>query len=389
MGSNYVNMRAENLYPVSDASFIKDIYPSQDQFGAEIANIFLDRSMLSILALALTQSGKTGSMLGVIKHCLSTPSLSLPLSHIFIITGYSSVQWAEQTRDRFPAEMAGQIFHRNQFDSFVKQVRGKKNVLIIIDEIQIAFGENQTVHNAFRQACIMDKEDLYQKDIKIVQFTATPRNADQFKSTSFSKIVFMMPPPGYISVFQLLESNRIRFYKDLTGIEKEHDYSTVSWKDAKSALPVNPVVYKNIKEIEEYMGSIPKYHIVRTGRTYSHDVTILNFMKVFPDCAFVSEMETDLDILLNKPSVHTFVFIKDKLRCAKTLHKEHLGVLYDRKTRRSFMNSTIQGLAGRLTGYHTNQNSVVFTNPVMIRKYHHYWTTQFEGLNIKSIFIGQ
>ena len=379
-------MRAENLYPVTD--FSCDIFPSQDQFGSEIANIFLDRSMLSILALALTQSGKTGSMLGVIKHCLATPSLALPLSHIFIITGYSSVQWADQTRDRFPAEMASQIFHRNQFDSFVKQVRGKKNVLIIIDEIQIAFGENQTVHNAFRQACIMDKEDLYQKDIKIVHFTATPRNTDLFKSSTFSKIVFMMPPPGYISVFQLLESNRIRFYKDLTGL-LDMDYSGVSWKDVTTALPVNPDVYKNIKEIGEYMGSIPKYHIVRTGRTYTHDVTILNFMRVFPECAFVSEMETDLDILNTKPLVHTFVFIKDKLRCAKTLHKEHLGVLYDRKTRRSFMNSTIQGLAGRLTGYHTNQNSVVFTNPVMIRKYHHYWTTQFEGLHIKSIFIGQ
>jgi hypothetical protein len=380
-------MRAEFPYPTQETNF--DIYPSQDHFGEEISKIFLDRSMLSILALALTQSGKTGSMLGVIKHCLATPSLALPLSHIFIITGYSSVQWAEQTRDRFPPEMAGQIFHRNQFNSFVKQVRDKTNVLIIIDEIQIAFGENQSVHNAFRQACIMDKEDLYKKDIKIVHFTATPRNTEQFKRSSFSKIIFMMPPPGYISVFQLMESNRIRFYKDLTGLLEKTDYTKVSWKDPKSAAPVNNDVYENIKEISEYITSTPKYHIVRTGRTYSHDVTILNFMKVFPDCAFVSEMETDLDILLNKPTVHTFVFIKDKLRCAKTVHKEHLGVLYERKTRRSFMNSTIQGLAGRLTGYHNNQNSVVFTNPVMIRKYHYLWTTQFEGVKVKSIFIGQ
>ena len=377
-------MRAEFPYPTQESNF--DIYPSQDHFGEEIAKIFLDRTMLSILALALTQSGKTGSMLGVIKHCMANPSLALPLSNIFIITGYSSVQWTEQTRDRFPPEMAGQIFHRNQFTSFIKQVRDKKNVLIIIDEIQIAFGENQSVHNAFRQACIMDKEDLYKKDIKIVHFTATPRNTEQFKRSSFSKIIFMMPPPGYISVFQLLETNRIRFYKDLAGL-LELDYSNVNWKDPKTALPVNPSVYENIKEISDYMDT-PKYHIIRTGRTYSHDVTILNFMKVFPHCAFVSEMETDLDILNTKPNIHTFIFIKDKLRCAKTLHKEHLGVLYDRKTRKSFMNSIIQGLAGRLTGYHTNQNSVVFTNPLMIRKYHHMWTTQFEGVKVKSIFIG-
>jgi hypothetical protein len=379
-------MRADNLYPTQSMEF--DIFPSQDHFGEEISKIFLDRSMLSILALALTQSGKTGSMLGVIKHCLATPSLALPLSNIFIITGYSSVEWTAQTRDRFPPEMGDQIFHRNQLNDFVNKVKGITNVLIIIDEVQIAFGEDQSVHNAFKQACIMDKEDLYKKDVKIVQFTATPRNTEPFKNSSFSKIIFMMPPPGYISVFQLLESNRVRFYKDLVGILEKQDYSNVNWKDPKTAVSVNPAVYENIKEISEYMDE-PKYHIIRTGRTYLHDVTILNFMKVFPDCKFVSEMDTDLGILLTKPEAHTFIFIKDKLRCAKTLHKDHLGVLYDRKTQRPFMNTVIQGLAGRLTGYHTNQNSVVFTNPYMIRKYHYHWTTQFEGLKIKSIFIGQ
>jgi len=379
-------MRADNLYPTQSMEF--DIFPSQDHFGEEISKIFLDRSMLSILALALTQSGKTGSMLGVIKHCLATPSLALPLSNIFIITGYSSVEWTAQTRDRFPPEMGDQIFHRNQLNDFVNKVKGITNVLIIIDEVQIAFGEDQSVHNAFKQACIMDKEDLYKKDVKIVQFTATPRNTEPFKNSSFSKIIFMMPPPGYISVFQLLESNRVRFYKDLVGILEKQDYSNVNWKDPKTAVSVNPAVYENIKEIAEYMDE-PKYHIIRTGRTYLHDVTILNFMKVFPDCKFVSEMDTDLGILLTKPEAHTFIFIKDKLRCAKTLHKDHLGVLYDRKTQRPFMNTVIQGLAGRLTGYHTNQNSVVFTNPYMIRKYHYHWTTQFEGLKIKSIFIGQ
>ena len=256
-------MRAENNHPTQYVDF--NIFPSQDHFGEEISKIFLDRSMLSILALALTQSGKTGSMLGVIKHCLATPSLALPISNIFIITGYSSVQWADQTRDRFPPEMTDQIFHRNQLTSFVKRVRDKKNVLIIIDEVQIAFGEEQSIHNAFRQACIMDKEDLYKKDVKIVQFTATPRNTEPFKSSPFSKIIFMMPPPGYISVFQLLETNRIRFYKDLVGLMDNLVYTDVNWKDPKTAVSVNPAVYENIKEIAEYMDE-PKYHIIMSWR---------------------------------------------------------------------------------------------------------------------------
>ena len=53
------------------------------------------------------------------------------------------------------------------------------------------------------------------------------------------------------------------------------------------------------------------------------------------------------------------------------------------------MNSVVQGLAGRLTGYHTNQHSIVYTSPPMIRKYFNLWTAQFEGLAIKSIFIGK
>ena len=32
----------------------------------------------------------------------------------------------------------------------------------------------------------------------------------------------------------------------------------------------------------------------------------------------------------DKPTIHTFVFIIDKLRCAKSLHIQHISILYDR-----------------------------------------------------------
>jgi hypothetical protein len=347
----------------------------------------MDRTILSILALALTQSGKTGSMLGVIKHCLAEPSLAVPMEHIFVITGYSSTEWVEQTQSRFPEELKERVFHRNRLASFVKEIKGLNNVLILMDEIQIAFGDKQSIHNAFMEAGIMSKEQLYARDIKIVQFTATPRNTDNFRKHPFSKIVLMTPPPGYISIFQLIETGRIRLYKDVCGALKEVNYADVNWKDPSTAMPVLPAVENNIKELE--LGAVPRYHIVRTGRLQMHDVTILNFKKVFPDAEMLSEMDIELDeILMNKPSVHTFIFIKDKLRCAKTLHKEHLGILYDRMTRQTSMNSVVQGLAGRLTGYHTNDRSIVYTSPPIIRKYFNLWTAQFEGLAIKSIFIG-
>lgn len=381
------------VYPSITTSFEPNIFPNQDHFGKEIAAEFMDRNIVSILALALTQSGKTGSMLGVIKHCLAEPSLAVPMENIFVITGYSSTEWVEQTQSRFPEELRERVFHRNRLASFVKEVKHLKNVLILMDEIQIAFGEKQSIHNAFVDAGIMAKEQLYARDIKVVQFTATPRNTDNFRNHPYSKIVLMTPPPGYISIFQLMETKRIRLYKDVCGALKEVNYSEVNWKDPKTARPVLPAVEANIKElsqaIDEQFGTVPRYHIVRTGRLQMHDVTILNFKNIFPRATMLSEMDIELDeVLMKAPLKHTFIFIKDKLRCAKTLHKEHLGILYDRMTRQTSMNSVVQGLAGRLTGYHSNERSIVYTSSPMIRMYLNLWTAQFEGLAIKSIFIG-
>ena len=107
------------------------MFPNQVQFGKDIAKSFKNPNIYSILAVALTQSGKTGSMLSLIQQ--------VPHDHVFLITGLSSVEWMEQTRSRFPKELRNCIFHRNQLPTFVKKVKNLKNVLIIIDENQIAF----------------------------------------------------------------------------------------------------------------------------------------------------------------------------------------------------------------------------------------------------------
>ena len=67
------------------------------------------------------------------------------------------------------------------------------------------------------------------------------------------------------------------------------------------------------------------------------------------------------EMLQTAPNVHHFIFIKDKLRCAKTLHHEYLGILYDRVTQKPNHSTIVQGLLGRLTGYHCNKKAVVFT----------------------------
>lgn len=361
------------------------MFPNQIQFGKQIATAFMMPGIYSILAVALTQSGKTGSMLSTIQQ--------VPHDHVFIITGLSSVDWMEQTRARFPSKYRDCIFHRNQLHLFAKRVKPLTNVLIIIDENQIAFKERQTIHNTFVSAEIMELSDLKRKLVRVVHFTATPSNTHDFMDSSFSKVVQMKQDNSYVSPFDLLDQGRILEYKDLCGALPDEDYSKLDWKHP-TPYDVDPLVFDRIREIKPFLQNYPQYHIIRTSHSCFHDLTILNFRKVFPLAEFLSETEFDVildQVLLVKPSKHTFIFIKEKLRCAKTLPKDYLGVLYERFTKKPKMDTILQGLVGRLTGYHSNKHAVVFSNPALVRDYQTQWSTIFQeqDLDKKTIFIGR
>jgi hypothetical protein len=71
--------------------------------------------------------------------------------------------------------------------------------------------------------------------------------------------------------------------------------------------------------------------------------------------------------------MHTFIFIKDILRCAKTKYKRYLGVEYERYAIHPYDSTIIQGSIGRLTGYDDNGDSICFTNIESIEKYQELW----------------
>jgi hypothetical protein len=356
------------IFPNKIIKFNPELFPAQDQFGKIIAHKFFNSSILSVLAIAPTQSGKTGSMLALIKHMLASQFLSMPVDHIFIITGHSSTEWLEQTKERFPRSMHKRIYHRNNLDSFANDIKDIHSALVIIDENQIAFAEGQSVHLSFAMADIMDIQSLYYKDIKVVQFTATPLNVKDFDNL-YSEIVCMTPPDSYISIQKLLDQGRVLQYKDLCGKHTLH--SKVNWKIKSSFVMPSSEVIANISEIIDFITPDPRLHIIRTPPSFLHDVVISNFIQVLGDSfLYFSEMDHNLDIILSKkPSKHSFIFIKEKLRCAKTIHKPFLGVLYERISASPVDHVIIQGLAGRLTGYHSNHDAVVFTNILSIRRY--------------------
>ena len=127
------------------------------------------------MVLARTQSAKTGSMCATLKIYLEDYDNILSIDNIYIITGYSSVEWKEQTKHRLPDCLVNRVFHGSNLNRiFTDEIKNKLNVLIIMDEIQMASMKEQSVYKSFRESNLLDKQQLYERDIKIVEYSATP-----------------------------------------------------------------------------------------------------------------------------------------------------------------------------------------------------------------------
>ena len=359
--------KQRTIFPAfADDSFQDDsskLFPNQLQFGEDIYQKFLNRVNHTILAVALTQSGKTGSMLAVIHKMMSSKFIPIPHQHIFIITGHSSVDWISQTRERFPKQLRHNIFHRNTLPSFSQRVKKLTNVLIFIDETQIASYHNQSIMKSLLDAGISE-HSLFFRDIKFVLVSATPNSCVKrfIPKRDGYELVYMLPAPGYRSIFSYYESGHLRQSKDLCGFDV-------------ASSSVLPHVYDNIREI--HLSIAPKYHIIRTHHSFKHDITIDNFRFVFRgNCHYLSM--PDLSILEKPPTRHTFIFIKETLRCANTICKDHIGVMYERYSKHVADSAIIQGLAGRATGYH-KANILIYSHIPSVERYRILWDNHFDG----------
>jgi len=305
-----------------------ELFDNQVQFGMKIVNAFNKPHIHSVLAFAHTQCGKTGAILATIH--LS----NISTNNIFIITGLSSVDWLYQTKSRIPIS---NIFHRNTLHNFIKKLSISSNPLVFIDECHIASKPGQAIHNILPL--------LRKFNAKTVFVSATP-NFDFFKPDGILKHGFairvMQDPPNYVSIPSILPF-------------------TFQCKNISD----HPDALKHIQEIIPFIGSLPAYHIIRTPRHQLHHITINNFKSLFPDFIHLSMPDDINSILSVKPTIHTFIFIKDTLRCAITIPKSFIGILYERFSIKPNPSSVIQGLAGRATGFYNNR-IIVFSFPLIL-----------------------
>ena len=87
------------------------IYDNHEQCSTRIVSDLYDRKIISIMTVALTQSGKTGTMCSLIKNYVR--NTLIPKENIYIITGLSDRDWIDQTKHRMPDCLQDRVYHRN------------------------------------------------------------------------------------------------------------------------------------------------------------------------------------------------------------------------------------------------------------------------------------
>jgi len=422
---------------------------NQRKIGKDITQHLLNREIINVMVVAETQSGKTGSIIeAILEYCEKTPH-SISIDNIYIITGLSSKEWKEQTKDRVPELMQKRVFHRNDLstDSFINEVKSKKNVLIFMDEIQIASQHEQTIFKSFKKIGFLDINYLLENDIKIVEVSATPDGTlydlKQWNN-GHSELIIAENGEGYCSSYNLYTSDRVLQFKklyhtDITALYKSiYNIQDEDIEETKLAEEINKIItmiilqhidddidedvlfdicisaliedfgiseevikfiqhyfpkiyemYKNINEIKEIINdkfSDKKlYHIIRSENGTKQQKTIEYFKNIFQDMyvEFITYDARDKScinsILEEQPKKHTFIFVKEKLRCAKTLCKRYAGIFYERCVSNPFDSVTIQGLIGRDCGYDNNGFSIHFTNIESIINYKKLIDSNFEA----------
>tara|TARA_B100000405_G_scaffold289934_1_gene239654 strand:+ start:100 stop:1674 length:1575 start_codon:yes stop_codon:yes gene_type:complete len=349
------------------------IYSNQQRTADNVRKAFEENEdLLYVLVAAFTQSGKTGAMIALIKYYVVNGLVSP--ENVIIITGLSDVLWKEQTKDRCPEIIHSNVFHLNNLNgTFKNVVRGKKDVLILIDELHIACeaGDRpQTLAKVFDDIGLSNPDYCYENNIKFVEFSATPGKVLRDRKTTKERfyIIKDTPPTNYVGPRQLLTNGQLRPITDLT------DHMNVT---------------RLMKFIKDIYGHDYKYHFIRLPTKTVKQEKVMeyvrristNFGNMFDNTVmeFHGNGNIDtLDVLLgNKPTKHTFIFLKNMIGCAKTIEdKQHIGVWFSRYVKKSNGSTVIQDL--RLTGYDVPSDVYIFCDVDIVRNYLEWWDSNFE-----------
>jgi hypothetical protein len=329
VANSYKSLESRIKHEANDRN-AKLVFDNQKEAAMEIQRLF-ELGMIAVTLLALTQVGKTGVMVELAYLMATHPDDKQIINYknIFIITGMSDKDWLTQTKNNFPDAFV-HIYTRSSF-SKLTNLEHVRDALFIIDECHIAVEEKNQLSKALDRAKLTKAASLRERNIKLVQVSATPGYAlhnARMKWDDNHGVVTLVPSNKYVGFREFLDAERIM--------------------DTHNP---NINIFKEIEENIKVVYTTPKYHIFRVNRKEK-----IKFEKMVDENSWKCiehncKSREDIDDILKSPPVsHTFIIIKNFWRAGKRLQDTHIGIVYDEPAEDPNCEVIAQSLAGRLCG---------------------------------------
>lgn len=327
------------------------VHEPQKEVAKQIISEFCSKDLVTLCAPP--QWGKTGVSLFV--SYMMARKNGIDPKNIFFITAMSDRSWLEQTKERVLPMWRENVYHRNTLHHLedridrLKREKKDKNILIIIDECHLANRRDFTMGKIVDSMGLKNLGTLKEKNIKILQISATPSNAliDGEDWENHAKVCPRFND-NYVSFKTFLDEDRLRDTHNLMTDEGCEDY------------------------FSEVCFGTPKYHFVRsvsagpTGRaTYSLTKNCLQKQCHIHGAELIElnmtnkrgEIKKIFQNLNRQPPKHTFILIKNMLGASKTLSDKYIGSVHESLPNEKDNSSEIQGLPGRMCGWTKSRGS--------------------------------
>jgi hypothetical protein len=330
---------------------MQDIYPHQIEVAQKIANNFKNGKLVNLL-VAPMQWGKTGTVF----HAATIASHDNPLldrENIWCITGLMDNEWKSQLYRHFPEELHTQILHTGDLTSQVRlnQVPKIRRAIVIIDEAHMASSKDTMLFKWLKMSGCLDLKNLSLNHIRLILTSATPSNLEtdlRAWDNDKTAITFVRNNEyyGYKSPFDLNLRQGEKLYD---GCIREQ----------------NIQILKNT--IENYIAQhdTPKYHLIRTTvDILTNRILLLADEIGLPVLRYYGDNIVNLN---NPPEENTIVIIKNRLRAAKSISDEWIGVIHTNISNDYTIEA--QGLVGRMCGWNKNSDPLIICNVDSITKW--------------------
>lgn len=352
------------------------VYPNQKEAAAKVAHSLLVLNKRLVTVIKRTKSGANGFIFDLWRRLATHPDDAkvIPYENIHILTGMSNKSWDTTMKTDCPHIAIPNIKHRNQMKEIVDKIKTTKNVVLIIDEFDVANGKKQTIYNTLENAGILDIEFMEKNNISIVGISATIyRELKQMKEwgKNLATHVTLETGENYVGYEELfpyiqewypvktLKDARRWVKEDIVEYFTEGDYrvSKIRLNTAKSSKGAERAIKKACEE-----AGICCYQDNSKER-----ISLEEKMKIFTE--------------LTKKQ-HVVLIVKGFERRAEfwpTEWKLKTGALHDRYAKNPCGNVVGQSFPGRMSGYwgsefESHKCGIIRTSVRLIESYIRFYT---------------